>query len=157
MPVTWSFTSPVIPPTAPVSSGPASTPSPSTESPAAPTVPPVPTPTPTPDAPVTFRAPPASVRVGDTLRFTYSYTNPSTRPQVVTIVRELVDSRGRVARTSRTTSTLRPGASFSRTVSERVTSRAGSYTERVRVLDGRGRSLSSSSFPVGVTVPVRGR
>jgi hypothetical protein len=157
MPVTWSFTSPVIPPTAPVSSGPASTPSPSTESPAAPTVPPVPTPTPTPDAPVIFRAPPASVRVGDTLRFTYSYTNPSTRPQVVTIVRELVDSRGRVARTSRTTSTLRPGASFSRTVSERVTSRAGSYTERVRVLDGRGRSLSSSSFPVGVTVPVRGR
>lgn len=146
LPSTFSFTGPF--PTSSSSDAPASTPS-VTPPPAPIAPPPVPTST-TPRA-IVFVSSPSQVVTGDTLRFGYRYTNLGARTQSVRILRELVDGRGRVVRTSRTSTTLRPASAFSRTVSERTVSPVGDYRVRLRVLDAAtSRQIASESFSLRI-------
>ena len=92
----------------------------------------------------------ASYQPGAALKFTYVYKNETSKTVQVRIARQLLDSKGKVVKSSTTNKTLKKGVSFTGKINEAMPRnlKPGLYTERVRILDLKGKVLADNSFKV---------
>jgi peptidoglycan hydrolase-like protein with peptidoglycan-binding domain len=92
---------------------------------------------------------------GAQLDYSYQYVNDTDKKIGVSIVRQLVNSTGKVVKTGGGTATLKPHETFQRTIHDIVakTTPAGEYTVTIKVLTGK-KILAENSFNVQVGQPV---
>ncbi len=89
---------------------------------------------------------------GKPIRYGYHYVNSSGKAQSVRLLREMVDAKGKVVKTSKGTATLKAGAALDKSVSEILSKslKVGAYAVRVTVMDSKGKVLSKQTMSVQV-------
>lgn len=95
----------------------------------------------------------ASYQPGETLKFNYQYTNEETKAAKVKVVRQLLNSAGKVVKTSTATQTLKTGSTFVGLVKDVFDKKlpAGDYIIKVKVLNATNNQvLDENSFTVAV-------
>lgn len=92
----------------------------------------------------------ASYQPGAALKFSYAYKNTTAKTVKVRVTRQLLDSKGKAVKTASAYKTLKKGASFTGKINEALPRnlRPGLYTERVRILDVKGKVLEENSFKI---------
>ncbi len=93
-----------------------------------------------------------SYQPNETLKFSYKYKNEGAKTVTVKITRQLLDSKGKVVKTATATKSLKSGATFTGSVQDMIskTLKPGLYTERVRVLNTKNKTLDENSFVINV-------
>jgi hypothetical protein len=99
--------------------------------------------------------PPADTSYQQTelLKFKYSYKNTSAKTTSVKIMRQLLDSKGKIIRTTSASKILKSGKSFVGDVKEEVGKalKPGEYVVRVRIMDSGGKKvLEEGSFKIDI-------
>lgn len=95
----------------------------------------------------------ASYQPGAALKFTYYYKNETAKPLYVRVTRQLINSAGKVVRTSSAYQTLLSGSVFKRKVNEAIprSLAAGEYTVKIKIYNNRtNKLLVENSFNVEV-------
>ncbi len=89
---------------------------------------------------------------GASLKFTYAYKNTTSKTVNVKFVRQLVDSKGKVVKSSTISKSLKKGATYTNKVSEALPGnlKSGTYTVKVKVLDNKSKVVDQNSFDIAV-------
>lgn len=95
-------------------------------------------------------------KTGEVIKFKYSYTNNTNATQKIKVIRQLLDSNGKVLSSSVGTENLKKGKTFVRTPSQNVGSKLtnGVYTILVRITDNKNNVIDENSFDITVKKPV---
>jgi fibronectin type 3 domain-containing protein len=96
-----------------------------------------------------------SLQPGAQLKFTYQYQNETAKKATVRVVRQLVNSKGKIIKSATASRVLRAGATLKVDVKEVVakTLPPGDYTVKVKILNTRGKVLEENSFGIIVEKP----
>lgn len=96
--------------------------------------------------------PAVSFQPGAKLQYTYQYQNDAAKKVTVKVVRQLINSAGKVVKSTTASKTLKVGAVLKTNVSETVAKILvpGDYTVKVKVLDNKNKVLDENSFPITV-------
>lgn len=94
----------------------------------------------------------ASFQPGGSLKFSYSYRNEGKKLVTVKILREIVNSKGKVVKRATGAATLKAGADLKKDISEAVdkTLPPGNYTVKVRIMDLKNKALADNSFDIAI-------
>lgn len=95
----------------------------------------------------------SSFQPGEALKFRYQYENTNETTTRVKIVRQLLNSKGKVVKQSTGSATLKPGSVYVRSISEAVGKNlsAGEYVVKVKTLDAKtNKVLDENSFTIEI-------
>ncbi|MBI5022879.1 MAG: carboxypeptidase regulatory-like domain-containing protein [Candidatus Magasanikbacteria bacterium] len=95
----------------------------------------------------------SSYQPGDILKFSYEYQNDSAKAVSIKIVRQLLNSKGKVVSTASAVKTIKTGKSFQADISEAVNKKltAGEYIVKVKILNAKtGKLIDENSFNIQV-------
>jgi hypothetical protein len=104
-----------------------------------------------PDSTINIKPPTAySYQPGAALKFSYQYTNESDKKVTVKITRQLLDSKGKVMKTTTATRVLKAGQIFNGEVNEAVlkTLKPGEYAVKIKIV--QGKTTEENSFKINV-------
>lgn len=99
------------------------------------------------------KLPAASMQPGVALKYNYQYKNKSAKSLSVKIVRQMIDTKGKVVKTTTAYQTIKAGATFKGAVSETIskTTKPGNYTVKVKMYNSKTNKLvDENSFKVEV-------
>lgn len=87
---------------------------------------------------------------GEALKFVYKYKNEEPKSAKVKVTRQLIDSQGKIVKSSTATTTLKPGGEFSRNINENLAQNlpVGDYTVKVTVNNGAQTEINSFDLAV---------
>ncbi|TAN32622.1 hypothetical protein EPN28_03815 [Patescibacteria group bacterium] len=94
-----------------------------------------------------------SFQPSETLKFAYKFTNESAKTLKIKIVRQLLNSKGKVISTASTVKTIKAGQAFNAGVKQALNKKwpAGVYTMRVRVYNAAtNKLLEQNSFQITI-------
>lgn len=96
--------------------------------------------------------PAVSFQPGEKLQFTFQYQNDAAKKVTVKVVRQLINSAGKVVKSTTASKTLRVDAILKTDVNEPVakTLVPGDYTVKVKVLDNKNKVLDENGFSITV-------
>ncbi|HEU0050967.1 MAG TPA: hypothetical protein VFQ60_02835, partial [Patescibacteria group bacterium] len=83
----------------------------------------------------------------------YSYTNTTAKSQTITVIRELINSKGKIIKTAKASTVLKPNKSFTGLIQETFTKKltpAGAYRIHVKILQGKN-VLDENSLPFTIS------
>jgi hypothetical protein len=91
-------------------------------------------------------------KVGNTVKYAYSYKNETGKSLKIKITRQLVDANDKVVTQSSGTRTLTKGQNFKFSVSDVLGKKlaTGVYTIKIKVFDSKNVILDENSFDVTV-------
>ncbi len=89
------------------------------------------------------------------IKFSYAYKNSGEKTKKIKIVRQLLNSKGKVIRTTSANASLKSGASFKRNIAEWTPGPVGNYTVKIRILDTKNTLITEKIFSYGVVKPVK--
>lgn len=87
------------------------------------------------------------------MSFSYQYQNSSNKPLKFTILRQLINSKGKIVQTSSSNLTLKAGQTFKKNVVDTIGQKVapGLYQVRIRVLTAKGNKvLDENNFMLDV-------
>lgn len=87
------------------------------------------------------------------IKYTYAYKNAGAKNVKIKVVRQLLNSKGKVLRTSSATTSLKPKAIFKRNISDSVVGVVGKYTVKIRILDAKNKLIEENTFKYDVVKP----
>ena len=102
---------------------------------------------------VITKLPAGSMQPGVALNYNYQYKNKGTKLVSVKIVRQMVDSKGKITKATTAYRTIKAGATFKGVISETVakTTKPGTYTVKVKMYNTKTNKLiDENSFKVEV-------
>ncbi|MBI5732316.1 MAG: hypothetical protein HY982_03080, partial [Candidatus Magasanikbacteria bacterium] len=95
----------------------------------------------------------ASYQPNTQLKFIYKYQNATEKLAKLKIVRQLVNSKGKIVQSSTVSKSLKPLASFQNTVKDTVSKKlpAGEYTVKIKILDAKtNKLLDENNFKIEI-------
>lgn len=98
---------------------------------------------PTAKSQIAINAPSLNYQPGGRLQFTYKYTNQTKAVQKISVVRQILNEKGKAVRTASAVNTLKPGGSFDGKVNELLSKGlpVGGYSVVVSVYDSKTKKL----------------
>lgn len=93
-----------------------------------------------------------SYQPGALIKFDYKYSNDTAKKVTVKVMRQLLDSKGKVVKSSVVLKTLKAKASFTNGVKENLVKnlKPGEYTVKVMILGAKNKVLEQNSFKIEV-------
>lgn len=93
-----------------------------------------------------------SYQPGALMNFSYKYGNDSGKKVTVKVVRQLLDSKGKVVKSATVSKTLKSKTSFNNDIKENLpkTLKPGTYTVKVMILGAKNKVLEQNSFKIEV-------
>ncbi len=88
------------------------------------------------------------IELGKNVVYKVGYKNPSTKSERVQLVRQLIDSKGKVVSSAKVVRIIRAGATTELGVTQGISTKlvSGRYTAKVVVLDAKGKKIDENSF-----------